>query len=80
MKTMMKSVLIALGLLGICVALLAGVKSQGVWVISAVAVVLFVLGLLRKEGPQEGTGGKGDQALPGPQGEAARKRDGSDGS
>jgi hypothetical protein len=51
MNVILKRILIAAGLLVFCVALFAGVKSYGVWVISGVAVVLFILGLLRKEKP-----------------------------
>lgn len=55
----LKRILIAMGLLVFCVVLLAGVKSYGVWVISVVAVVLFLVGLLRKQKP-DGTEGKGE--------------------
>lgn len=55
----LKRILIAAGLLVFCVALFAGVKSYGVWVISGVAIVLFIVGLLRKDKP-DGMEGKGE--------------------
>jgi hypothetical protein len=48
--------LIAAGLIVFCAVLFVGVKTYGVWVITGVAVVLFILGLLRKEKPE----GQGD--------------------
>lgn len=81
MGKMLKQVLIALGLLLLCIALLAGVKSYGVWVISAVAVVLFVIGILRKEKPAASGPGQETEESAGPQpGAEAPKRDGNDGS
>ena len=79
MNKLMKYVLIALGLLAVCIALLVGVKSQGVWVLSAVAVVLFLIGLLGKDGSREGAGEGTGETLPGSRDEADQKRDGSDG-
>jgi hypothetical protein len=49
MKVVLKRVLIAAALLAACVAILAAVKAYGVWVLSGIAVVLFGLGLLRKD-------------------------------
>ena len=81
MGKMLKQVLIALGLLLLCIALLAGVKSYGVWVISAVAVVLFVIGILRKEKPAASGHGQEKQESADPQpGAEAQKRDVNDGS
>jgi hypothetical protein len=60
MNIVLKRVLMAAGLIIFCVAIFAGVKSYGVWVITAVAVVLFVVGLLRKDKPA-GPGG-GDES------------------
>jgi hypothetical protein len=51
MNLMLKRILIAAGLLAFCIAVLAGVKSYGVWVITGIAAVLFMVGLLRKEPP-----------------------------
>lgn len=59
MNLVLKRILIAAGLLVFCVALFAGVKTYGVWVISGVAVVLFIVGLLRKDKP-DGPEGKGE--------------------
>ena len=47
----MKRVLIALGLMLFCIAVFAAVKAYGVWVITVVAVILFILGILRKDQP-----------------------------
>jgi hypothetical protein len=62
MGKVLKLVLIALGLLALCIAVLAGVKSYGVWVISAVAAVLFVIGMVRREEPKSGGGSKTPEA------------------
>ncbi len=43
--------MIALGLVVFCVAVFFAVKTYGVWVITGVAVVLFILGLTRKDKP-----------------------------
>jgi hypothetical protein len=51
MNIILKRVLIAAGLIVFCGALFAGVKTYGVWVITGVAVVLFIAGLLRKDKP-----------------------------
>lgn len=51
MNVVLKRILIAAGLLAFCAALFAGVKTYGVWVITGVAVVLFIAGLLRKDKP-----------------------------
>jgi hypothetical protein len=51
MNVLLKRILIAAGLFIFCAAVFAGVKSYGVWVITGVAVVLFIVGLLRKEKP-----------------------------
>lgn len=51
MNVVLKRTLIAVGLIVFCGAVFVGVKSYGVWVITGVAVVLFILGLLRKEKP-----------------------------
>lgn len=56
MNMILKRVLIAAGLIVFCGAVFAGVKSYGVWVITGVAVVLFIVGILRKEKPT-GPGG-----------------------
>ena len=51
MSGTLKQALIALGLIVFCVAVFFAVKTYGVWVITGVAVVLFVLGLIRKDKP-----------------------------
>jgi hypothetical protein len=60
MNIVLKRVLIAAGLLVFCGVVFAGVKSYGVWVITGVAVVLFIAGLLRKNKPA----GSGDRDEP----------------
>ena len=69
MQGVVKKVLIAVGLLVVGVVVLTATKAYGVWVISGIAVVLFVLGILRKEqgptgekdgGKKAGTGQDGD--------------------
>lgn len=59
MNVVLKRVLIAFGLVVFCGAVFLAVKSYGVWVITGVAVILFIVGLLRKE-KQAGPGG-GDE-------------------
>jgi hypothetical protein len=49
MNMVLKRILIAAGLIVFCGAVFAGVKSYGVWVITGVAVVLFIVGMLRKD-------------------------------
>lgn len=49
MNTVLKRVLIAAALLAVCAAILAATKLYGVWVITGIAVILFILGILRKE-------------------------------
>jgi hypothetical protein len=51
MNIILKRVLIAAGLIVFCGALFAGVKTYGVWVITGVAVVLFIAGIMRKDKP-----------------------------
>jgi len=58
MKVVLKRVLIAAVLVVICFAILVATKSYGVWVITGIACVLFLLGLLRKDGAS----GKPDEA------------------
>ena len=60
MQGVVKKVLIAVVLVVVSVAVLAATKAYGVWVISGIAVVLFVLGLLRKE-PRSGGEEKADK-------------------
>ena len=57
MNTILKRVLIAGALIAICAVILVATKRYGVWIISGIAVVLFILGLLRKE---DVSGKKGD--------------------
>jgi hypothetical protein len=52
MNVLLKRILIAAGLIVFCAVLFAGVKAYGVWVITGVAVVLFIVGLLRKDKPE----------------------------
>lgn len=53
MNVTLKRILIAAGLFAFSIAVLMGVKSYGVWVITGIAVVLFFVGLLRKEKPAD---------------------------
>lgn len=67
MQGVLKKVLIAVGLVVVCGIILKATKAYGVWVISGIAMVLFVLGLLRKEPRvtgEEGGGEKAGTALP----------------
>lgn len=67
MQGVVKRVLIAVGLVVVCGIILKATKAYGVWVISGIAAVLFVLGLLRKEQRatgEEGGGEKAGTALP----------------
>ena len=56
MKLVLKRVIMALALLFACIFILGATKSYGVWVISAIAVALFLLGVLRKGEHTDGTG------------------------
>ena len=49
MNVVLKRIFIAAGLVAVCAAILAAIKSYGVWVITGIAVLLFIFGLLRKE-------------------------------
>jgi hypothetical protein len=81
MNKVVKPVLIALGLLAGCIALLAGVKSYGVWVISAMAAVLFVIGMMGREKPKEsGSGSKTPDAADDKSGPGDPKPKGNDGT
>jgi hypothetical protein len=51
MRVVLKRVLIAAALVAISAAILAATKAYGVWVITGIAALLFVLGLLRREKP-----------------------------
>jgi hypothetical protein len=61
MRRVVKQAAIAVVLLVVCGAIFAATKVYGVWVISGVAVVLFVLGLLRKETPRGEGGDAGEK-------------------
>jgi hypothetical protein len=61
--------IIALGLVAVCLVILTATKAYGIWMISGIAVVLFVVGLLRKE---KAPGDSGGEVKPGP---AGRDRD-----
>ncbi len=67
MKTILKRVLIASALVVVCAVILAATKSYGVWVITGLAVFLFVLGLLGKEKAPDRAGEtrNGDGGKPG---------------
>ena len=49
MNKVLKRVLIAAALVTVCAVILAATKRYGVWIITGIAVVLFILGLLRKD-------------------------------
>lgn len=51
MNIVIKRVLTAVALVAVCVLILLAIKSYGVWVISGIAVVLVIFGLLRREAP-----------------------------
>ena len=57
MNTVLKRVLIAAALMAVCVVILAATRRYGVWIITGIAVVLFILGLLRKDNAP-GKGGR----------------------
>ena len=54
MNTVLKRVLIAGALMAICAVILVATKHYGVWIVSGIAVILFILGLLRKEDDASG--------------------------
>ena len=49
MNVVLKRIFIAAVLVAVCAVILAATKSYGVWVITGIAVLLFIFGLLRKE-------------------------------
>ena len=49
MNVVLKRIFIAAALVVVCVVILAAITSYGVWVITGIAVLLFIFGLLRKE-------------------------------
>ena len=49
MNTTLKRVLIAAALVAVCAVILAATRLYGVWIITGIAVVFFVLGILRKD-------------------------------
>ncbi len=49
MNTVLKRALIATALIAVCAVILAATRRYGVWIITGIAVVLFILGLLRKD-------------------------------
>jgi hypothetical protein len=49
MNVVLKRIFIAAALVVVCVVILAATKAYGVWVITGIAVLLFIFGLLRKE-------------------------------
>ncbi len=49
MSKVLKRVLIAAALMAVCAVIFVATKLYGVWIISGIAVVLFVLGLLLKD-------------------------------
>ena len=56
MNTVWKRAVIAAALIAVCAVILAATKRYGVWIITGIAAVLFILGLLRKDD----TPGKGN--------------------
>jgi hypothetical protein len=57
MNAALKRVLIAAALLAVCAFIVVATKRYGSWVIIGMAIVLFILGLLRK-GNTPGKGGE----------------------
>jgi hypothetical protein len=57
MNAVLKRVMIAAALIAVCAVILAATRRYGVWIISGIAAVLFILGLLRKG---NAPGGEGD--------------------
>jgi hypothetical protein len=49
MNVVLKRIFIAAALVVVCAVILAATKSYGVWVITGIAVLLFIFGLQRKE-------------------------------
>ena len=49
MNLVLKRILIALALVIVCMVILAATKSYGVWIISAIAIALFLMGVLSKD-------------------------------
>jgi len=49
MNVVLKRIFIAAVLVAVCAVILAATKSYGVWVITGIAVLLFIFGLLRNE-------------------------------
>jgi hypothetical protein len=65
MNTILKRVLIAVALVAVCAVIFVATKRYGVWIISGIAVVLFILGLLRKDdAPGKGNDIPDDTKIP----------------
>jgi hypothetical protein len=60
MWVVLRRVAIAAALVVICVAILAATKAYGVWVITGIACVLFVLGLFHRDKPSGKAGEERD--------------------
>lgn len=66
MNIVIKRVLTAVALVAVCVLILLAIKSYGVWVISGIAVVLAIVGLLRREAPPAAKAEPGEAGAPPP--------------
>lgn len=65
MNAVLKRVLIAGALMAVCAVIFVATKRYGVWIISGIAVVLFILGLLRKDNaPGKGSAIPDDTEIP----------------
>ena len=49
MNKVLKRVLIAAALMAVCTVIFVATKRYGVWIITGIAIALFILGLLRKD-------------------------------
>ena len=65
MNTIWKRAVIAAALIAFCAVILAATRRYGVWIITGIAAVFFILGLLRKDNaPGKGNDIPDDTEIP----------------
>ena len=60
MNPVWKRAVIAAALIAVCAVILVATRRYGVWIITGIAAVFFILGLLRKDNPPAGEGDSPD--------------------
>jgi low affinity Fe/Cu permease len=75
MNLVFKRVILAAALVIVCMAILVATKSYGVWIITAIAIALFLMGVLFREKSPDKTAGDGDKIAKQPDESASLRRD-----